>query len=209
MHGMCPRIFPHWIIIWPAVLSGSTGQEMRIEKNWKALIIDDDPGVLKVTAIALEDAGYAVITAPDGESGLDLCIAESPDVIITDIRMPGIDGIEVLRRIKQIDPGKEVIVTTAFSDINHAIRALQLDASDFITKPISEQALMIAIKRARERYVTRKELQESTATIRSRGTSRGYTGNTALNGESPGGRSSWGAGDLQTEKSFPRTFRSC
>jgi PAS domain S-box-containing protein len=150
------------------VLSGNAREKMGIEKKWKVLIIDDDPGILKVTAIALEDAGYTAITAPDGESGIDLCIGQSPDIIITDIRMPGIDGIEVLKRIKQIDPDKEVIVVTAFSDINHAIRALQLDASDFITKPISEQALMVALKRARDRFTTRKELRDYTATIEQR-----------------------------------------
>lgn len=141
---------------------------MRIEKRWKVLVIDDDPGILKVTAIALEDAGYTAITASDGESGIELCVRESPDLVITDIRMPGIDGIEVLRRIKQIDPDREVIVVTAFSDINHAIRALQLDASDFITKPISEQALTVALKRARDRYNTRKELRDYTSMIEQR-----------------------------------------
>ena len=156
------------IFVEQAVLSGNTRQEMKIEKSWKVLIIDDDPGILKVMAIALEDAGYIAITAPDGQSGIDLCIRESPDLIITDIRMPGIDGIEVLRRIKQIDPEKEVIVATAFSDINHAIDALQLDASDFITKPISEQALMVALKRARDRYTTRKDLRDYTALIEQR-----------------------------------------
>jgi PAS domain S-box-containing protein len=141
---------------------------MGIEKNWKVLIIDDDPGILKVTAIALEDAGYTVITASDGESGIDLCGKQSPDLIITDIRMPGIDGIEVLKTIKQRFPEKEVIVVTAFSDINLAVRALQLDASDFVTKPIDEEALMVALRRARDRYTTRKELRDYTATIEQR-----------------------------------------
>ncbi len=141
---------------------------MGTRKNLKVLLIDDDPGILTVMTIALEDEGYTVISANDGESGLDLCASESPDLVVTDIRMPGIDGIEVLRRIKEMDPDKEVIVATAFNDINYAIRALQLDASDFIIKPISEQALMIALRRAQERFSTRRELRDYTALIEER-----------------------------------------
>ena len=141
---------------------------MSPHKTWKILVIDDDPGILKIMRIALEDAGYLVFTAPDGEHGIDVCTRESPDIIVTDIRMPGIDGIEVLRSIKQKWPEKEVIVTTAFSEIHYAIRALQLDASDFITKPVGDSALMIALKRAQERYTTRKELKDYTALIENR-----------------------------------------
>ncbi len=141
---------------------------MGTHKGLKVLLIDDDPGILKVLTIALEDEGYTVISANDGESGMDLCASDSPDVIVTDIRMPGIDGMEVLRRIKEMYPDREVIVATAFSDINYAIRALQLDASDFIIKPISEQALMVALKRAQERFSTRRDLRDYTALIEER-----------------------------------------
>ncbi|MFZ2448565.1 MAG: response regulator [Syntrophobacteraceae bacterium] len=141
---------------------------MGIHKGLKVLLIDDDPGILKVMTITLEDEGYTVITAPNGERGIEVCVAESPDLVITDIRMPGIDGIEVLRRIKEMDPDKEVIVATAFSDIEYAIRALQLDASDFITKPVSDEALMVALRRARERSSTRKDLRDYTALIEER-----------------------------------------
>jgi PAS domain S-box-containing protein len=118
--------------------------------------------------IALEDEGYTVISANDGESGIRLCASDSPDVVVTDIRMPGIDGIEVLGRIKEMDPNREVIVATAFCDINYAIRALQLDASDFIIKPISEQALIVALKRAQERFAARRDLRDYTALIEER-----------------------------------------
>jgi PAS domain S-box-containing protein len=134
-------------------------------KDWKILLIDDDPGIRKILSITLEDAGYRVVTAPDGETGVDLSQKESPHLVLTDIRMPGIDGLEVLRRIKELDPSKEVIVITAFSDIELAIKALQLDASDFITKPINDDALTVALKRAKERYSTRKELRDYTAII--------------------------------------------
>jgi len=137
-------------------------------KGWKVLVIDDDAGIRRVVAITLEDAGYTVMTAPDGETGIRLCQEESPQIIVTDIGMPGIDGLEVLRRIKEMDPDKEVIVATAFSDIALAIKAMQLDASGFVTKPVSNDALAIALKRAKERYSKRKEIANYTALMEER-----------------------------------------
>jgi two-component system, NtrC family, sensor kinase len=137
-------------------------------KEWKVLLIDDDPGIRKVMSIALEDAGYQVVTAADGEAGIDLWRREEPKIVITDIRMPGIDGLEVLRRIKELDSDTEVIVVTAFSEIELAIKALQLDASDFITKPINDDALWVSLKRAKDRYATRKDLKDYTSLIEER-----------------------------------------
>ena len=141
---------------------------MSRHKALKVLLIDDDPGILRVMTIALEDEGHEVICASDGRSGIDLCASESPDIVITDIRMPGMDGMEVLKKVKEMDADREVIVATAFTDINFAVDALRLDASDFIIKPISEQALAIAIKRAQERFATRRELRDYTALIEER-----------------------------------------
>jgi PAS domain S-box-containing protein len=138
------------------------------EKDWKVLIIDDEAGIRRVMSVTLEDAGYQVLTAAEGEKGLQVSQEESPQIIITDIRMPGINGIEVLKRIKEEDPDKEVIVVTAFGEMDVAIRALQLDASDFITKPINDEALFVALERAKERYTNRKELSDYTALIEER-----------------------------------------
>ena len=135
------------------------------QEKWKVLVIDDEEGIRRVMSIALTDEGYEVLTAEDGENGIQLCRQASPHIVITDIRMPGIDGIEVLKRVKEDDPNKEVIVVTAFGEMEIAIRALQLDASDFITKPINDQALFVALERAKERYTNRKELQDYTTLI--------------------------------------------
>jgi two-component system, NtrC family, sensor kinase len=136
-----------------------------IDKTWKVLFIDDEEGIRKVMAISLADAGYQVLTAADGATGLELCQQHAPQIVITDLRMPGIDGLEVLQLVKQNDPDKEVIVVTAYGEVETAIRALQLDASDFITKPINDEALWVALKRAKERYTTRKDLRDYTALI--------------------------------------------
>jgi two-component system NtrC family sensor kinase len=139
-----------------------------LKHNWKVLLIDDDPGIRKVLAIALEDAGYSVVAASDGPTGIRMCREDSPHIVITDIRMPGMDGIEVLRKIKEDDPDKEVIVVTAFNEMDLAVKALQLDASDFITKPVSDDALSIALKRAKERILNRRELRDYTSLLEER-----------------------------------------
>jgi len=137
-------------------------------KQWKVLVVDDEEGIRKVMAITLSDAGYQVLTAADGETALSICEKESPQITITDIRMPGMDGMELLRRIKEQDSNKEVIVVTAYGEIDMAIQALQLNASDFITKPINMDALMIALQRAKERFTTRKELQDYASILEER-----------------------------------------
>jgi two-component system, NtrC family, sensor kinase len=135
------------------------------ERTWKILLIDDDPGIRKVMSISLEDLGYEIQTAPDGETGIAVCAVMSPELVITDIKMPGMDGLEVLSAIKEKHPDKEVIVVTAFSELDLAVKALQLGASDFITKPVNEEALLVALKRAKERFTTRRELRDYTALI--------------------------------------------
>ena len=138
---------------------------MENHSQWKIVLIDDEEDIREVMTIALQDAGYIVDSAADGATGLQLCEDTSPQIVITDIRMPGIDGLQVLETIKKKYPDIEVIVATAFGEMNLAIRALQLDASDFITKPISDEALYLALKRARERINSRKQLKDYTALL--------------------------------------------
>jgi PAS domain S-box-containing protein len=138
------------------------------ENKWKVLVIDDEAGIRKVLSITLADAGYEVFTAVDGESGILLCREESPQIVFTDIRLPGIDGIEVLKRIKKEYHDVEVIVVTAFGEMEIAVKALQLNASDFITKPIDNDALLVALERAKKRYTTNKELHDYTELIENR-----------------------------------------
>jgi two-component system NtrC family sensor kinase len=130
--------------------------------HWPVLIIDDEADIREVTALTLMDAGYMVKTAADGAEGLEQCGRFGPKIVITDVRMPVMDGIQVLETVKSRFPDTEVIVATAFGDMEIAVRALQLDASDFITKPIHTEALMVALERARQRYTARQQLKNYT-----------------------------------------------
>ena len=133
--------------------------------TWKIVLIDDEEDIRDVLALALRDSGYEVVSAPDGMSGLRLCQKISPQIVITDIRMPEMDGLQVLETLKKDSPDIEVIVATAFGEMDVAIQALQLDASDFITKPISDEALNLALRRARERFTARKQLKDYTIVL--------------------------------------------
>lgn len=135
---------------------------MQPSDDWKILFIDDEKDIRDVMKITLSDAGYTVWTAEDGQTGIDVCGEFAPHIVITDIRMPQMDGIEVLEYIKNKYPTIEVIVATAFGEMELAIRALQLDASDFITKPINEDVLYLALERAKYRYTSRKKISDYT-----------------------------------------------
>jgi PAS domain S-box-containing protein len=138
---------------------------MSTPSDWKIVLIDDEEDIRDVLTVALQDSGYDVVSAPDGKSGYRMCEEISPQIVITDIRMPGMDGLQVLEALKKNNPDTEVIVATAFGEMDVAIQALQLDASDFITKPISDEALHLALKRAKDRFTSKKQLKDYTALL--------------------------------------------
>jgi anti-anti-sigma factor len=117
----------------------------------KILVIDDEKPTLTMFRLMLSAYGHEVLTAENGEQGLEIFGRERPSIVLTDIKMPGLNGIEVLKQVKAIDPAAEVIVITGHGDMDLAIQALNLDATDFINKPIQRHLLEQAIRRARER----------------------------------------------------------
>jgi PAS domain S-box-containing protein len=125
----------------------------------KLLVIDDEASTRDLLKMSLESDGYTVFVAEDGPKGLEIFARENPPVVLTDIKMPGMDGIEVLRRVKEQSPDTEVIVITGHGEMNLAIQALQNEATDFIVKPISEKALAAALLRSREKFWKDKKLR--------------------------------------------------
>lgn len=117
----------------------------------KILVIDDEKATLSMFRLFLEAYGYVVLTAENGTEGLEIFSKEKPALVITDIKMPGIDGLTVLQRIKDIDPKAGVIVITGHGDTDLAQRALESNAIDFIHKPIKKEALDAALKKVRQR----------------------------------------------------------
>ncbi len=117
----------------------------------KILVIDDEKPTLSMFKLFLDAYGYDVYVAENGEQGLELFNEISPDIVFTDIKMPGIDGLEVLRQIREKDMGAQIIIITGHGDMEKAVEALDLDASDFINKPVERQALNSALSRVEKR----------------------------------------------------------
>ncbi|MBF0224941.1 MAG: response regulator [Desulfobacterales bacterium] len=135
--------------------------------NKTILLVDDEEGIRKVLSISLSDSGYKVYTAQNGEDALQILRNTNTPIVITDIKMPGMDGIELLKTIKSEKPETEVIMITGHGDIDLAIRSLKFEAIDFVTKPINDDALEIALKRAYERIDMRLKLKEYTENLES------------------------------------------
>ncbi len=119
--------------------------------NINVLIVDDEERFLKTTRTLLEKEGYTVQTASDGFLGLDILKASRIDVVILDVKMPGIDGIEVLRSIKADRPLVEVLMLTGHATMETAIDGLKLGAFDYLTKPCDLSVLKRKIGEANEK----------------------------------------------------------
>ena len=128
----------------------------------KVLIVDDERPILEMLDLSLSSEGYEVLTAESGEKALEIFEKQHPKLVLTDIKMPGIDGIEVLQRIKKIDDQVEVIVITGHGDMNTAVAALKYGASDFVTKPLRDEVLMVSIERAWKKIAMSEQLQDYT-----------------------------------------------
>ena len=117
----------------------------------KILVIDDEKPTLSMFRLFLDAYGYKVYTAENGADGLEIFQKEKPAIVLTDIKMPGVDGLGVLRQIKEIAPETAVIVITGHGDTDLAEQAVALHAVDFINKPIKKEALDAALEKAREK----------------------------------------------------------
>jgi len=131
----------------------------------KLLLVDDEEGIRKVLGISLSDLGYQVLTAENGEEALEIFRRENPPIVLTDIKMPVMDGIELLRKIKDESPDSEVIMITGHGDMDLAIKSLKYRAIDFVTKPINDDILEIALGRAHEKIQMRQKLREYTENL--------------------------------------------
>jgi DNA-binding NtrC family response regulator len=121
------------------------------------LVVDDDAGLRDSFRLILEDE-YEVVDAADGPRALDLIRSASIDLVLLDIRLPDMDGIEVLERIKAIDEQIEVILVTAVKTVRTAVAAMKLGAFDYLTKPFEEDELFALIRRALERRALEREV---------------------------------------------------
>lgn len=116
----------------------------------RVLIVDDDVSLRRVLEYNLQEEGYDVITAGSGEEGLRLFDERSPALVVTDLKMPGMGGFQLLQEIKGRSPDTAVIVITAFGAVETAVDAMKAGAYDYITKPFNRAALKLTVKKALE-----------------------------------------------------------
>ncbi len=125
----------------------------------RILIVDDEPGIRESIAMILEYEGYETGEAETGEEGLARIGEHTYDAVLLDINMPGIDGFETLRRIKEIDKHLNVVIISAYGNIENAIKATRTGAFDFLEKPVDRDKLLITVRNASEQAILKKEYE--------------------------------------------------
>jgi DNA-binding NtrC family response regulator len=153
------------------------------EDSLKVLLVDDETGILDSLRILFKGAGYQVATAKGGAEALDLLSKDTPDLVVTDIRMPGTSGLEVLSRTREVDPEIPVILMTAQASLQSAVRAVNEGAYYYLQKPFANEELLAICRRAAESRALKAENRQLRKEIRRRdrsfkgrpiGTNRGF-----------------------------------
>jgi signal transduction histidine kinase len=139
--------------------------DIRNDDTWSILLVDDEEDIRDVLSLSIADMGYAVHTAENGEQAIEMFRQIDPPMVMTDIKMPGMDGIELLQKIKRENPETEVVMITGHGDMDLAIKSLKFEATDFITKPINVEAMEIALKRVQDKITMKRQLKAYTQSL--------------------------------------------
>lgn len=138
---------------------------MPEKSHTKLLIVDDDPGHLTTLETITHSWGYTIVTAQNGETAVKIVISESADLILMDVRMAKMSGIDALEKIKAYNPAIPVIIMTAYSSVTSAVKALKAGAYDYLMKPLDFDVLKLTIERALEHVGLREENKELKAQL--------------------------------------------
>ncbi len=132
----------------------------------KILVIDDDQGLRRSLSLILDEGGHGVVVAANGADGLAVAKNENPDLILCDVRMPQMDGLEFLERYRQEEGGALVIMMTAYGSVDLAVKAMVAGAYDYIPKPFGADEVLLTIRKAEERERLRAEVGRLRAEVR-------------------------------------------
>ena len=130
------------------------------ERGSRVLLVDDDESFRRVQEYQLDSAGYQVTSVADGEAALEAFREGLHDLVVTDVRMPGLDGLELLARVRAISPDTPVVMITAQATIETAVEAMKQGAFEFLTKPFPGEKLRLTLERAREFARLQRENRE-------------------------------------------------
>jgi len=137
-------------------------------RSGRILVVDDEVNARTALAELLRDEGFDVETAADAFKALGKLDGFSPHIVVTDLKMPGMDGIELVKRLKALDDPPAVVVMTAFGAVNSAVEAMRAGASEYLTKPINFEELLVVIDKVLEHIELRRETRHLRARVRDR-----------------------------------------
>ncbi len=145
--------------VQPSQTPGGKSRKARI------LVVDDEPSALTVLKKLLLDEGYAVDTAEDGVEALAIAARHPPDVVVTDLRMPRMNGLALLHKLREQDADLPVVTMTATGDLGSVVTAMRGGAEDYLEKPIDFEALLVVIERAIQRRDVSDEEENPTRIV--------------------------------------------
>ena len=128
--------------------------------NSRILIVDDDKGICELLSTLVEGEGFEALAAQDGEMALKMVRSEDPDLLLLDIIMPGMDGMELLRQAKDLDRELPVVLITGYADVPGAVKAMKAGAYDYLPKPFNVHEVMRVIHRALADGALKKKVNE-------------------------------------------------
>jgi two-component system response regulator HydG len=145
---------------------------MSIRKTPTILVVDDDPESRTAMVKVLESVGYKTMESDNGQQALDMILQDGVDILVTDLRLPVMDGVELLKRTKAADQEIEVILITGHGTVEVAVEAIKEGAYDFITKPVKKAQLLHAVEKASERQYLTRENKELRSQLNQNGSRR-------------------------------------
>jgi DNA-binding NtrC family response regulator len=128
--------------------------------NRRLLVVDDDPAIVRILRAIFVREGFEVSAAEDGEAGVARALADGPDVVILDLELPKLDGIQVLERLTAAKPGLPIVMLTGRNEVRAAVRAIRLGAFDYVTKPFDPDEISLSVGRAMETRALATEVVE-------------------------------------------------
>lgn len=132
----------------------------------KILVVDDEPSIVTLMKFNLEKAGYEVITAEDGRQGLDLSLTEKPDLIVLDLMLPGMDGMDICKSLRQEKVDTPILMLTAKDEEFDKILGLELGADDYMTKPFSPREVVARVKAILRRTQVQQAPDDASSVIK-------------------------------------------
>jgi DNA-binding NtrC family response regulator len=135
------------------------------EHNGRILIVDDEKTSCMMLSSLVKREGFEALVAHDGDTALRMILSEAPDVLLADVKMPGMDGMEVLKKAKSLDPDLPVVLITALADLQGAVKAIKAGAHDYLSKPLDNHEVIRVVHRALAERMLKRKLRDMSSRL--------------------------------------------